>query len=228
MAQKYRELRKREKAMDEFLTNFDATKQTEIEQLQNSKRTIVNYLEVISKVLQRTAGNQTSRNNKKNRDNVDDDDNVTQADLRKVEELEKKVTTQLDILKEKKKTMDEELIMFSDLEGLKRKSEARKDQLLVEKQNLSRYRDSIKYELQSLQSQLESIHAQLYDNETHTQLTNLEKRLQQLEQSNFSAKEHLSSVSAETDYEHLKSQVMILVNEHNNWLQKQILNPSNY
>ena len=57
-------------------------------------------------------------------------------------------------------------------------------------------------------------------------LTNLEKKLQMLEQNNFSFKEHISSITAESDYEHLKNQVLALVNEHNNWLQKQLLNPS--
>jgi hypothetical protein len=42
----------------------------------------------------------------------------------------------VDKLKEKKRVMDDELVMFSDPEGLKRKSEARKQQLVVEKQNL--------------------------------------------------------------------------------------------
>jgi hypothetical protein len=99
------------------------------------------------------------------------DAEVTQADLRKVEELEKKVTTEYEKLKEKKKTMDDELILFSDLEGLKRKSENRKQQLIVEKQNLSRYKENIKHELQLLQSQFEAIQAQLFDNDTHNQVS---------------------------------------------------------
>ena len=97
-------------------------------------------------------------------------EDVTPADLRKVEELEKKVTTEFEKLKEKKQTMDTELQTFSDLEGLKRKSEARKQQLIVEKQNLSRYKDNIKFELQVLQSQFEAIQAQLFDNDTHNQV----------------------------------------------------------
>lgn len=97
-------------------------------------------------------------------------DDVTVADLRKVEELEKKVTLEYDTLKEKKKKMDEEFELFADLEGLKRRSEARKQQLVVEKQNLSRYRENIKFELKQLQFQYETIQAQLFDNETHTQV----------------------------------------------------------
>ena len=37
--------------MDEFLSNFDENKQNETEQLYNTRRTIVNYLESISKVI---------------------------------------------------------------------------------------------------------------------------------------------------------------------------------
>ena len=73
-------------------------------------------------------------------------------------------------MKEKKKKMDDELIMFGDLDGLKRRSESRKQHLVVEKQNLSRYKDNIKYELQALQSQFEAIQAQLLDQETHNQV----------------------------------------------------------
>ena len=50
IAQKYRELRKREIVMDEFLSNFDENKETETEQLYNTRKAIVNYLEMISKV----------------------------------------------------------------------------------------------------------------------------------------------------------------------------------
>lgn len=99
-------------------------------------------------------------------------DDVTVADLRKVEELEKKVTTEYEALKEKKKKMDEEFEMFADLDGLKRRSEARKQQLVVEKQNLSRYRETIKYDLKQLQFQYETVQAQLFDNDTHTQVYN--------------------------------------------------------
>lgn len=37
--------------MDEFLSSFEENKQNETEQLYNTRRTIVSYLEIISKVL---------------------------------------------------------------------------------------------------------------------------------------------------------------------------------
>ena len=220
MAQKYRELRKREIQMDDFLTNFDENKRAETESLFTTRKTIVNLLELTSKAVDRMnkEGGSVIRKGK--------NEDVTAADLRKVEELEKKVTTEYEKLREKKQTMDVELQTFSDLEGLKRKSEARKQQLVVEKQNLSRYKENIKYELQVLQSQFEAIQAQLFDNDTHNQLTNLEKKLQQLELTNFNLKEKISSANAESDYEALKNNVLSLVNEHNRFLQKQMLNPT--
>lgn len=164
MVQKYRELRKREIQMDEFMSNFEENKREETEQLFRTRKSIVNLLELISKAVERM--NKQGGGSKKQ----DKDSEVTIADLRKVEELEKKVNSEYEKLKEKKKTMDEDLIKFDDLEGLKRRSEARKQQLIVEKQNLSRYKENIKYELQTLQSQYESIKAQMFDNDTHNQV----------------------------------------------------------
>ena len=66
--------------------------------------------------------------------------------------------------------MEEELLTYNDLEGLKKRSEARKQQLLIEKQNLSRYRENIKLEIDALLAQVQAIEAQLNDNETHSQV----------------------------------------------------------
>ena len=56
----------------------------------------------------------------------------------------------------------------------------------------------------------------------------MERKLQTIEQANHAAKEKISSITAESDYEHLKSQVLALVSEHNKWIQKQMLQPSSY
>jgi hypothetical protein len=95
---------------------------------------------------------------------------VKLADLQKVEQLDIQVKTELEKLKEKQRKMEEELVIYSDLDGLKKKSEARKHQLQTEKQNLSRYREYIKYEIDGLLSQVQAIEAQLTDNETHNQV----------------------------------------------------------
>ena len=166
MAQKYRELTKKEAQMDEFLNNFEENKKKETEQLYTTRKSILNYLEMSSKAIDKM----NKESGGVGRKSTSKDSEYTVADLRKVEELEKKVTVEYETLKDKKKKMEEDLVTYSDLEGLKRKSENRKQQLIVEKQNLSRYKDNVKYELKALQSQFEAIQAQLFDNETHTQV----------------------------------------------------------
>jgi hypothetical protein len=51
MAQKYKELRKREIQMDEFLNNFEETRQNQMEELLQTRKTIVQHLELVSKVI---------------------------------------------------------------------------------------------------------------------------------------------------------------------------------
>lgn len=59
-------------------------------------------------------------------------------------------------------------------------------------------------------------------------MNNLEKKMQSLEQTQFGLKEKIYSANAEGDYESIKRQVLGLVAEHNRWIQKQLINPSNY
>jgi hypothetical protein len=57
-------------------------------------------------------------------------------------------------------------------------------------------------------------------------LTNLEKKLQLLEQTNFGLKEKIAAANSSTDYEQIKQNVLNMVSDYNKWLQKQMLNPS--
>lgn len=57
---------------------------------------------------------------------------------------------------------------------------------------------------------------QLNENETYAQLSNLERKLAQLEQNNFAIQEFVASKKSETDYEPLKDKVYKLVQDYNN------------
>lgn len=210
-SQKYKELKKREIQMDEFLENFEENKKQEVDQLNSIRKTIVSSLEVSSKAL--AIGK---------KDMVSDSKSYKISDLRKAEGMEEKLLEEIKILEEKRSKMKKELVIYQDLEKLKRKTEVRKEQLKVEKQNLSRYKENIKHEIEALHMQVQTIEAQLNDNETHSQLSNLEKRMQLLEQNNFTMKDAINSVSANSDYENIKVQVLALVAEHNKWIQEEL------
>lgn len=56
---------------------------------------------------------------------------------------------------------------------------------------------------------------QLADNETHSQLSNLERKLATLEQNNFAMREYVATRAAESDYEGVRGDTLALVKELN-------------
>ena len=63
---------------------------------------------------------------------------------------------------------------------------------------------------------------QLKDNDTHSQLINLEKKWAMIEQINFTLKEFNAQKKAESDYIPIKKQAMKIVVEYNKVLQEVI------
>ena len=55
----------------------------------------------------------------------------------------------------------------------------------------------------------------LNENETYAQLSNLERKLAQLEQNNFAVQEFIKSKKSETNYEPLKEKVYKLSQDYN-------------
>jgi hypothetical protein len=62
----------------------------------------------------------------------------------------------------------------------------------------------------------------LNENEMYAQLTNLERKLAQLEQNNFNIQEFIASKKSETDYEPLKDKVYKLAQDYNNIIKENI------
>jgi hypothetical protein len=62
----------------------------------------------------------------------------------------------------------------------------------------------------------------LNENEMYAQLTNLERKLAQLEQNNFNIQEFIASKKSETDYEPLKDKVYKLAQDYNNTIKENI------
>ena len=63
---------------------------------------------------------------------------------------------------------------------------------------------------------------QLNENETYAQLSNLERKLAQLEQNNFAIQEFIASKKSETNYEPLKEKVYKLSQDYNNAIKDNI------
>jgi intraflagellar transport protein 74 len=62
----------------------------------------------------------------------------------------------------------------------------------------------------------------LNENETYAQLSNLERKLAQLEQNNFAIQEFIAYKKSETNYEPLKDKVYKLSQDYNNAIKDNI------
>lgn len=221
---KYKELKKREETMDDFLDTFEEVKANEQTRKQQLENTVVNILEHISRGMVRTKHMPSPAELQRMKDDLNfketemhksqstaaslgSEHTRLQMDLEKVEQLETKITTELESLKERISTMTQALETYSDLDTLREQSEEKKRRLYEEKKVLSSRKETFKQHVQRLSSFYDATRSKLMENETHSQLGNLERKWQHHEQNNFVMKEFIAQKSMESDYRPMKQNV---------------------
>jgi len=221
---KYKELKKREETMDDFLDTFEEVKANEQARKQQLENTIVNVLEHMSRGMVRSKHMPSPAELQRMKDDLNfketemhksqstaaslgSEHTRLQMDLEKVEQLETKITTELESLKERIKTMTTELETYSDLDTLRDQAEDKKRRLYEEKKVLSSRKETFKQHVSRLSSLYDATRSKLMENETHSQLGNLERKWQHHEQNNYVMKEFIASKSMESDYRPMKQNV---------------------
>lgn len=240
-SQKYRELKRREETMELFLASFEQSKVEEIEKLEQLENANVELLEKLSRnmmhfgALPNVAEFDAMRGDLAFKEGELEKSRYTvgtlrqehvnlQANLQKIEVLETKVQKELVDIKEKLRRMENELVEFGDLNGLRTRADEKRKDLAVEKDELEAKKTSVTFSLQEVEGAIKTLKKQLNDNDTHGQLIGLEKKWAALEQSNFSIREFVAQKKAESDYLPLKNQAMKIVVEYNKVLQEVVLN----
>uniref|UniRef100_A0A4W3I5B0 Intraflagellar transport 74 n=1 Tax=Callorhinchus milii TaxID=7868 RepID=A0A4W3I5B0_CALMI len=228
--QKYKELKKREETMDgEFLDLHVMCSHGSVIQNMNRMKQIssitANELKSMQEDLNfKETEMQKSQNTAKS---LTDESHRLQQDLQKVEQLENKINTELNSLKEKIDQMTDALETYSNLDGLKATGEDRKKKLQEERVTLTKRRDTFRKVMQQLSKQYEALKVQLQENETHAQLTNLERKWQHHEQNNFVMKEFIATKGMESDYRPIVKNVTKQLAEYNKVLQEGLQNSRN-
>uniref|UniRef100_A0A2K5D2I3 Intraflagellar transport 74 n=1 Tax=Aotus nancymaae TaxID=37293 RepID=A0A2K5D2I3_AOTNA len=234
MNQKYKELRKREENMDTFIETFEETKNQELERKAQIEASIVALLEHCSRNINRMKQisfitnqelkmmqddlNFKSTEVQKSQStarNLTSDSQRLQLDLQKMELLESKMTEEQHSLKSKTKQMTTDLEIYNDLAALKSSGEEKKKKLHQERMILSTRRNAFKKIMEKLNIEYEALKTQLQENETHSQLTNLERKWQHHEQNNFVMKEFIATKSQESDYRPIMKNVTKQIAEYN-------------
>ncbi|KAM6985885.1 intraflagellar transport protein 74 homolog [Aplochiton taeniatus] len=231
---KYKELKKKEETMDIFLDSFDVTKGQEMEKCQQIQGSIVallehssrnmNRLEQISSVsaselrsMQEDLSFKETEMHKSESTakGLTSESDRLQLDLQKVEQLESKINGEMIAMKERIQQMTLDLATYSNLDALKVAGEDRKKRLQEERVSLSQRRDTFKKVMLQTNSEYETLKSQLQENETHAQLTNLERKWQHIEQNNFVMKEFIASKGNESDYRPVVKNVTKQLSEYN-------------
>ncbi|XP_007433080.1 intraflagellar transport protein 74 homolog [Python bivittatus] len=231
---KYKELKKREESMDNFLESFEETKNQELERkaqieanivalLEHSSRNVSRMKQISSvtnqelKIMQEdlTFKSSEMQKSQSTAKNLGTDSQRLQMDLQKMGLLEGKMVDELTSLKEKIEQMTKDLELYNNLPALKTAGEEKKKKLQEEKERLAKHRDAFKKIMEHLNREYEGLKLQLQENETHAQLTNLERKWQHHEQNNFVMKEFIATKSQESDYRPIMKNVMKEVAEYN-------------
>ncbi|XP_050401532.1 intraflagellar transport protein 74 homolog [Patella vulgata] len=237
--QKYKELRKREETMDEFLDTFEDTKAQELKRMTELQGAIVNSLEHVSRNMGRfgslpTPGELATMKDDLafKEDEMKKSETTTiglaserdklEQDLKKLDVMEEKLHAELSVLKEKSVTMQRDIVIYSDLDKLKEQAEEKKQKLQDDRVILQKRREAFKKHIQQMTAKYEGLKSQLNDNETYTQLANLERKWQHHEQNNFSMKEFIATRTMECDYRPLSKQFYSMMDEYNQILQDKL------
>uniref|UniRef100_A0A663N8Y7 Intraflagellar transport 74 n=1 Tax=Athene cunicularia TaxID=194338 RepID=A0A663N8Y7_ATHCN len=150
-----------------------------------------------------------------------------QMDLQKMDLLEGKMVDELASLKDKIEQTKMELEVYNNLPALKASGEEKKKILQDDKEKLTKRSHSFKKIMECLNTEYETLKKELQENETHSQLTNLERKWQHHEQNNFMMKEFIATKSQESDYQPIMKNVRKLVTEYNKALIEALQNTKN-
>ncbi|XP_071436953.1 intraflagellar transport protein 74 homolog isoform X2 [Pithys albifrons albifrons] len=243
---KYKELKKKEESIDNFLETFEEVKNQEFERKTQIEANIVALLEHSSRNLNHmkhitSVTNQelkimqedlTFKSNEMQKSqstakNLVTESQKLQMDLQKMELLEGKMVGELTSLKEKIEQAKAELEVYSNLPALKASGEEKEKRLQDDKEKLTKRSHSFKNVMEHLNTKYEMLKRELQENETHSQLTNLERKWQYHEQNNFMMKEFIATKSQESDYQPVMKNVRMLVREYNKALIEVLQNTKN-
>ncbi|NXB72863.1 IFT74 protein, partial [Donacobius atricapilla] len=231
---KYKELKKREESMDNFLETFEDVKNQELEGKAQIEANIVALLEHLSrnlnhmkqissvtnqelKIMQEDLSFKSNEMQKSQSTakNLITESQKLQMDLQKMELLEGKMVGELASLKDKIEQTKAELEICNNLPALKASGEEKKKKLQDDKEKLTKRSRAFKQIMEHLNTEYETLKKELQENETDSQLTNLERKWQHLEQNNFMMKEFIAAKIQESDYQPIMKNSRKLVKEYN-------------
>lgn len=146
---------------------------------------------------------------------------LRKKELEKVNNLDSKITSELDAITKKIAQHEDDIKKFSNLEALRINSDTKKKELQTARVKYSKLKDALKQNVTALSTKFEESRKQMTENETHVQLQSQEQKIRLIQQTVFSLGDFIAQKGAETDYHPLKQECLALMNEINQLVKDQ-------
>ncbi|XP_044594233.1 intraflagellar transport protein 74 homolog [Cotesia glomerata] len=234
---KYNELRKREEAIEQFMPNFEQSKEEELKKLSGLEDKIVESLRKLAYATDHDI-NQLSLNDEMAIFNIPSSENANKQNKSfeelskehiklkqsfiKMESFEKKLNTEQIELTEKIKQKESELIVLEDLEGLKARSEAEHEELIAQRQQLKIQQPEREKELSAVRREYEELKSKLEKNDLYLQISALDDKLEKLIQDNEQTICSINESESQMNYQSLKEEAFVLLERYNSILKDNV------
>lgn len=232
-AEQFRQLEAKDREMTEFCERFDEAKEAELLEIAKAEEMIVDLLEHISKneVAKETLPDasklaviaadvkfktQQAQLAETTYERLLKEREQRLRELEKVDGLEAKIQEESQAVQAKLHREEAELVVFGDLDGLRKRYESKRKAAMERKKETISERDQLKVRVSSATSgPLESLQRGLKADEVWETMHTLEEKGRQKRQTEFELRDFLSMKAVETDYSQLKVECLRLVHTLN-------------
>ncbi|EUB58013.1 Intraflagellar transport protein [Echinococcus granulosus] len=236
--QKIWELQRREAQIEAFLTSYETARAEEVEGLASTEDQIVRALERCAQYVVSTEQTMEMRSSgggngveavadqlkfktremsksANTAEALDAERTRLQRDLQKIDQLEGKITQELQTLKKNIASMEADLKKFNDLTSVGEATEEKKASLMQEQEHLRETRENLATLTTQLTDACTAVEVQLNAQETHLQLCSLEKRLVASEQTRRALAESVAKKRAACDFAPATKKAQGLLKDYN-------------
>eukprot|EP01061_Rhynchopus_euleeides_P005317 TRINITY_DN14579_c0_g1_i3.p1 TRINITY_DN14579_c0_g1~~TRINITY_DN14579_c0_g1_i3.p1 ORF type:complete len:357 (+),score=222.23 TRINITY_DN14579_c0_g1_i3:1341-2411(+) len=231
---KYKQLEQREQEMKEFIENFDSEKQKQLNLNRETSDSIVHLLEHIGDKLKKKgavdrggldhlqstlqASVQSVSESTSTYERLKTELEIRKNELKKVNNLDGKITAELEAITKKIAENEVSMKKFSDLDGLRLEHEDRKKRLSSEKILTTQLRLQLKKQVQQLNHEYETKRDELQSNDVHQPLQLQEQKVRQIKQNLFQLEDFIKQKTAETAFIPIKADCMRMSDDVNGFL----------
>ncbi|KAM3138162.1 hypothetical protein pb186bvf_009835 [Paramecium bursaria] len=236
--QKYEILYQRDQEMTEYIKNFDKLRSQELDKIEALEGTIVELLQEASKIAfsikqvpqltdfkdlqdELESKNQQKEDSEMTLKKAQYLQEQTQQDLKKLLDAEVNLPKEYDALENKYNNMQDEIHnKFNNIEKQKEIAEQKKQKLKKQKDELLSLRDQLNNKVSEVTMQYDKNENKLAFHEQYNTLTDLEKRVSQMESQANTFQIFIETKSKDMNYEQQKNECLDAIQKINKLLAK--------